>query len=115
MKGKLVNCLLILIVFCEFSSSSLLVTKTVKNPLEDVSLLIEDWNKKHSETNDVLVIGIEKSLSFLEKITKIVPKQNAVVVTSTSHCQLIEKRQGFVVIESEIFENVSFRSVLGKQ
>lgn len=113
-----VNFLFVVTVFCGFSSCDLLSINSqlaLQNPLNEVTYLIEDWNKKHSEASDIVVIGVQENSDFIEKITKVIPKRNAIVITRPSYCTKIQKRPGFIVIELVIFDNVTFISVPGKQ
>jgi hypothetical protein len=91
------------------SSSELLNSNLVPSKRAAfISDLIKDWNRKHSETCNVLIFNIGKKSDLTQEIIRRIPKDNAVILADPKQCESVENREGaFIIIESDVFEAVS--------
>lgn len=79
-----------------------------QSPLFYVKLLLQDWNQKHVETRDTIVIQISKRNEVLENLIMVVPKDNPVTVVTPKYCGKIGPTKAeFIVILTENCTQVS--------
>ena len=85
-------------------------TTTVnKGPLFYVNGLIKDWNKKHNQTGDVVVLNIGRRNIYSENVVKVISNDNPVTILDPNQCGLIEPRKAaFIIITLDIFNAVRF-------
>jgi hypothetical protein len=86
-------------------------TKVLSNshsPLFYISGLVEDWNRKHSETSDVVVITVGKKSEMTENVLRVIPNENAVVSISPEQCRSLSPRKAaFIVVLADFCNAVS--------
>lgn len=72
-----------------------------------VSGLIQDWNEKHHEVSDVVVINSDKKSVLTNAIVEALPKDNSVLVVDPEKCSILgDRKVHFVVILTEKFDLV---------
>lgn len=81
--------------------------KVSQSPQFYLSEIIKDWNGKHQETGDILLFNFGRNQDVLEKVVKIIPKNNAVTIIDPLQCkQIVNQTSNFVVILVEKFNEV---------
>jgi hypothetical protein len=111
--GKFLKILLALsfplVVQCSLLETEETSLSTSHSPLFYVSEIIKDWNRKHPETSQVVVINmVKKNTDVVDDVLRVIPKENSVAVVEQNRCKFIDNRKAeFVVIVTESAELVS--------
>ena len=70
--------------------------------------IINESNQKYAGSNLVTVFDIGNKSDLVVDLLKVIPKKNSVLVIDPKNCQKLEERKAaFVIILSDIFDNVS--------
>lgn len=94
-------------VNCNLFTDTTTALSIPTSPLFYVSALITDWNRKHSETGNIVIFNAGNKNAMSENLAKVFPKGNPVVILDPKQCPLIETyNTPFVIITSDDFTMV---------